>query len=597
MKSVYSTLGFALGASAATLVARDQCCFSLTAAGGKTGAVGQLSDGQNRIGQTSGLATGSATYCINNGGLTDENGRGCILTSPTTQFQCDVGASPTTGFAVNSNGDLTYNGSTQFYACATGDNGGYNIYTTTTSAETGCVAITLSSGGKCAGSNGSGSSSAASSKPASSSVASSKPASSAPASSAPASSKPASSAPASSAPASSKPASSAPASSKPASSAPSAPASSAPASSKPASSAPASSAPASSKPASSAPVAPASSAPASSKPASSAPVAPAPSAPASSAPAGNTVTVYSTSYVTVTNCAAGCTPVASAPASSKPASSAPVAPASSAPASSKPASSAPVAPASSGPASSKPASSAPVAPASSAPASSKPASSAPVAPASSAPASSKPASSAPVAPASSAPVSSKPASSAPASSAPASSKPASSAPASGTSGNVCATTLTGAYQTPHAIIPVNKNSPSTSYGTQYDAYISSSNSTIFNFDIPSSYAGKQCTVIFLLPNKSQLATSNFTLSGAGGITFDQLTSPAPLSVTYATSPAVKTTLDTISSVTSGNSYVVSSGACQAGSTISILASATGSLDLELFEDWNPSALGLFITSC
>ncbi|KAG9666699.1 hypothetical protein KCU99_g9644, partial [Aureobasidium melanogenum] len=569
MKSVYSTLGFALGASAATLVARDQCCFSLTAAGGKTGAVGQLSDGQNRIGQTSGLATGSATYCINNGGLTDENGRGCILTSPTTQFQCDVGASPTTGFAVNSNGDLTYNGSTQFYACATGDNGGYNIYTTTTSAETGCVAITLSSGGKCAGSNGSGSSSAASSKPASSSVASSKPASSAPASSAPASSKPASSAPASSAPASSKPASSAPASSAPASSKP---ASSAPV-------APASSAPASSKPASSAPVAPASSAPASSKPASSAPVAPASSAPAPSAPAGNTVTVYSTSYVTVTNCAAGCTPVASAPASSKPASSAPVAPASS------------------GPASSKPASSAPVAPASSAPASSKPASSAPVAPASSAPASSKPASSAPVAPASSAPVSSKPASSAPASSAPASSKPASSAPASGTSGNVCATTLTGAYQTPHAIIPVNKNSPSTSYGTQYDAYISSSNSTIFNFDIPSSYAGKQCTVIFLLPNKSQLATSDFSLSGAGGITFDQLTSPAPLSVTYATTPAVKSTLDTISSVTPGNSYVVSSGACQAGSTISILASATGSLNLEYFEDWNPSAIGLFITSC
>ncbi|KAG9568746.1 hypothetical protein KCU71_g7118, partial [Aureobasidium melanogenum] len=507
MKSVYSTLGFALGASAATLVARDQCCFSLTAAGGKTGAVGQLSDGQNRIGQTSGLATGSATYCINNGGLTDENGRGCILTPPTTQFQCDVGASPTTGFAVNSNGDLTYNRNTQFYACATGDNGGYNIYTTTTSAQTGCVAITLSSGGKCAGSNGSGSSSAASSKPASSA----------------ASSKPASSAPASSAPASSKPASSAPASSKPASSAP--------ASSKPASSAPASSAPAPSKPASSAP----------------APSAPASPVPASSAPAGNTVTVYSTSYVTVTNCAAGCTPVASAPASSKPASSAP---------------------------------------ASSAPASSKPASSAP---ASSAPASSKPASSAPA--------SSKPASSAPASSAPASSKPASSAPASGTSGNVCATTLTGAYQTPHAIIPVNKNSPSTSYGTQYDAYLSSSNSTIFNFDIPSSYAGKQCTVIFLLPNKSQLATSDFTLSGAGGIKFDQLTSPAPLSVTYATCPAVKTTLDTIDSVTPGNSYVVSSGACQAGSTISILASATGSLNLEYFEDWNPSAIGLFITSC
>ncbi|KAH0009250.1 hypothetical protein KCU78_g10825, partial [Aureobasidium melanogenum] len=258
----------------------------------------------------------------------------------------------------------------------------------------------------------------------------------------------------------------------------------------------------------------------SSKPASSAPAfsAPASPVPTSSAPAGNTVTVYST-YITVTNCAAGCTPVSSASASK---------------------------------------------------------------------------------PASPAPASSKHASSAPTSSAPASSKPASSAPASGTAGgngNACQTTLSGAYQTPHAIIPVNKNSSSTSYGTQYNAHLSSSNSTIFNFDIPSSYAGKQCSVIFLLPNKSQLVTSDFTLSGAGGIKFDQLTSPAPLSVTYATYPAVKSTLDTISSVTPGNSYVVSSGACQAGSTISILASATGSLELSLFEDWDPSAIGLFITSC
>jgi hypothetical protein len=38
-------LGFALGASAATLSARDSCCFSLTASGGKTGVVGQLGDG------------------------------------------------------------------------------------------------------------------------------------------------------------------------------------------------------------------------------------------------------------------------------------------------------------------------------------------------------------------------------------------------------------------------------------------------------------------------------------------------------------------------------------------------------------------------
>ena len=125
--------------------------------------------------------------------------------------------------------------------------------------------------------------------------------------------------------------------------------------------------------------------------------------------------------------------------------------------------------------------------------------------------------------------------------------------------------------------------PSTSYGTQYNAYLSSSNSTVFNFDIPSSYAGKQCSVVFLFPKKSDLQTSDFTMSGSGGIKFDQLTSPAPLSVSYASCPAVKSNLGSVASVTPGNSYVVSTGACAAGTTLSILASSTGGLSLSYFE--------------
>ena len=68
-----------LAASAQALVSRtESCCFHLSATGGGSGPVGQLSDGQNRIGDTS-LPTG--TFCIGpNGGLTDEKGRGCILT-------------------------------------------------------------------------------------------------------------------------------------------------------------------------------------------------------------------------------------------------------------------------------------------------------------------------------------------------------------------------------------------------------------------------------------------------------------------------------------------------------------------------------------
>jgi hypothetical protein len=425
MKTVYTSLGFALTASAA-LLPRDQCCFSLTASGGKSGVLGQLGDGQNRVGQTGGLATQQATYCLSNGGLTDSNGRGCILTPPTTQFQCDVGATPTTGFAVNSKGDLTYNGNTQFFACATGDNGGYNIYTTTSSAQTGCVPVTLNTGGKCAA--------ASASKPASS------------------------------APPASKPMSSAPAASKPMSSAPAA--------SKPMSSAPPASMPASAQQ-------------------------------ASAPPAGaQTMTVYSTQYVTVSSCAASGAPPASTPAASKPASAQQ-----------------------------------------------------------------------------------------------SSASPASTAPASATNGKACPAALTGAYQTPHAIIPINKDQPSTSYGTQYNPDFSPSKSTIFTFDVPASYAGKQCSLVFLFPKKSDLQTSDFTTSGSGGLSFDLLKSPAPLSVSYATCPAVMSHLGDVPSAMPGNSYTVNSYACPAGTTQSVLVSSTGGLSLNFFEDWNPSPIGVFITAC
>lgn len=124
----------------ALVVREDGCTFRLTGAGGTSGPISQLADGQNRAG-ASGLHT--PTYTIGaNGAITDEDGRGCILTAPTTQFQCDLGASPIIGFSIGCDGRLSHNGSTQFLACQTGDNG-WNIYTTAGLGQTGCVDITL----------------------------------------------------------------------------------------------------------------------------------------------------------------------------------------------------------------------------------------------------------------------------------------------------------------------------------------------------------------------------------------------------------------------------------------------------------------------
>ncbi|TVY15733.1 hypothetical protein LARI1_G006054, partial [Lachnellula arida] len=135
------TLSLALGASA-LVVPRSSCSFELTAAGGQTGTIGQLSDGQNRIG--GGLSP--ATFTINNGSITDAAGRGCILTTSIGQFQCDQSATPASGFSIGSNGTLAHSGSSTFYACGASDTE-WNLYTTPVVGQDTCVAISLTASG------------------------------------------------------------------------------------------------------------------------------------------------------------------------------------------------------------------------------------------------------------------------------------------------------------------------------------------------------------------------------------------------------------------------------------------------------------------
>lgn len=75
--------------------------------------------------------------------ITDGNGRGCILTPPSTQFQCDSGATLTPGFSIGCDGSVSYNASTTFWVCATGDHGGYNIYTVPIPNQPSCAMISL----------------------------------------------------------------------------------------------------------------------------------------------------------------------------------------------------------------------------------------------------------------------------------------------------------------------------------------------------------------------------------------------------------------------------------------------------------------------
>ncbi|KAJ4341928.1 hypothetical protein N0V95_007084 [Ascochyta clinopodiicola] len=423
MKYAFAQVAFGLGANA--LVAREASqCVQLQASGGQSGILGQLGDGQNRVGGDH--PTGC--YCLSSGGFTDSNGRGCILTPPTTQFQCDVGASPTTGFAIGSSGSVTYNGSSKFYACPATDNE-YNVYTSPVSGQDKCVEISLSSAGSC----GSGSAQ----------------------SSAPAASQP------------SQPAQSYPAQSQPA-----------PKPSQPAQSAPA--------------------------PKPSAP-APKPSPPVQSQPA----------------------PKPSQPAQSYPAQSQP------------------------------------------------------------APKPSQPAQSAPAP---------KPSAPAPKPSVPAQSAPAHMPSTPAQSGNKCPTDLNGAYQYPHLIIPVDSQQSSKAFGTSYNGKIDSHTCSIFNFDIPASYSGKTCSVVFLFPEQKDLETSSFTVSGSGKVDFTKLKGPANQQTTYANQPGKESDLASMS-VAPGNSYAITSGDCAAGQTVSYEICGNGDFSLNYFQDYNPSPIGLYVRQC
>ncbi|KAJ5142246.1 hypothetical protein N7526_003241 [Penicillium atrosanguineum] len=141
MKNFFGIAAFVAGTNA--LVGRsDSCCFQITASGGASGTLGQLSDGQVRVGDTT---LSAATFCLEDAIITDSNGRGCVVTTETTQFQCDEGATGTSGFTLSSSGALSFDGSSSFMACATGQDNGDNIYTTNSTSVTQCVSVELTS--------------------------------------------------------------------------------------------------------------------------------------------------------------------------------------------------------------------------------------------------------------------------------------------------------------------------------------------------------------------------------------------------------------------------------------------------------------------
>ncbi|KAJ5669150.1 GPI anchored cell wall protein [Penicillium macrosclerotiorum] len=490
MKSFIALAAFF--ASANALVGRaDKCCFHLTSSGGVSGSLGQLSDGQNRIGDNS---LSPSTYCINStGAITDSAGRGCIITTETTQFQCDEGSAATPGFSITSSGQLDYHGSGSWIACETGQNGGLNVYTTNSTDVTKCKNITITAD-SCSNSG---------------------------------------------------------------------------------------------------------------------------SAPANPAPP---VTIVST--VTVSDCTC---PTNNAPAvpgaSGSAASSATSSGTSHTSSSGQPAGShtSGEATQTSGGATQTTGGASPVggisaggSQSSGAPHPSSTGVNSNIGSASDSHASGGarttgtgvgvgPFSNTTGAPGGVAqPTGSiRPNGTANGNSTRTSagnSTRTSTGSSTGNTGTSCPTTLSGDYQYPHLIVHIDSTAPNDAFGTTFNGTINSTTSSLFNFDIPSSYSGKTCSLVFLFPRREDLETSAYSFSGDGKIDIAKLSSTVSTSTTFSSVPSVSKDLGSIT-ISPGNSYVVSTFSCPAGQAVAYEMKNAGSTNLNFFEDWNPSPLGLYVTVC
>ncbi|KAF8853071.1 GPI anchored cell wall protein-like protein [Acephala macrosclerotiorum] len=170
---------------------------------------------------------------------------------------------------------------------------------------------------------------------------------------------------------------------------------------------------------------------------------------------------------------------------------------------------------------------------------------------------------------------------------------------------VCPTDLSsGDYQFPHLIIPTSSKQGDKAFGNSYEAYITPTNTTLFNFDIPATYSGT-CSLIFLFPYKTDLDPSagGYYFSGTeeevgenGGIDFALLSGIATAGTTYNSTPAVATDYGK-TQIIPGNNYTIASYPCQAGQTVSYSATSAGNVELDYFQDSAPMPIGLYVVPC
>lgn len=148
----------------------------------------------------------------------------------------------------------------------------------------------------------------------------------------------------------------------------------------------------------------------------------------------------------------------------------------------------------------------------------------------------------------------------------------------------CPAGLTGPFEFPHLIVPINLSSPDQAYGTSYNGQITTTISTIYNFDIPPSDAGKTCSLVFLFPGDP----SRYTFAGNGAIEFARLVAPADMGTTFNNAPDVQTSYG-VTTLAPGNAYTITTFDCPANQRIAYRLTSAGETNLVYFQDYNQPA--------
>ena len=147
----------------------------------------------------------------------------------------------------------------------------------------------------------------------------------------------------------------------------------------------------------------------------------------------------------------------------------------------------------------------------------------------------------------------------------------------------CPTDLSGTYEFPHLIIPVDASQPDTAPGTSYFGTVSESVTSLFKFDIPASNL-ERCTLFFTFPSTDSVPSNVYTFEGDGQVNFALLDDLVTEENTYNSRPGVQTDYGT-QTLAPGNTYTVANFDCPGGQPISFQMSNAGTTNLEYFQDY------------